>query len=247
MSDQTALAAVRTFPSEAHLSLLGTFRLEIAGDAVPLPAGPQRLLALLCLRDRMTRRQASGSLWPETTSAQALTNLRNVLWRLQRAVGGIPVVIDSGNELELGPVVRSDIAWMQAALARRGSSTPHQAPPEDDLVHLTRARAAELLADWDEEWLEEDRERIRQLRLHVLERWALYLAEHGDHGLALEAALAALRTDPLRESAHRTVIRVHLAEGNVCEAHRALARCRAVLRAELGIEPGADTCGLVQG
>ena len=239
------LAPVRELAYEARLSLLGSFRLEIAGAAVPLPAGPQRLLALLCLRDRMTRRQVSGSLWPETTTAQALTNLRNALWRLQNAVGSTPVIVDSGNELELSPAVRSDIEWMRAVLAQQGGPTPHRAPPQDDLIHLTRAQGSELLADWDEDWLEDDRERIRQLRLHVLERWALYLSDHGDHGLALEAALAAVQTDPLRESAHRTVIQVHLAEGNLCEAHRAFDRCRTVLLAELGIEPGALTSGLL--
>lgn len=246
MSNQIALAPVRVLPCEARLSLLGSFRLEIAGEPVPLAAGPQRLLALLCLRDRMTRRQVSGSLWPETSTAQALTNLRNVLWRLQNAVGPIPVVVDSGKELELGPAVRSDIAWMRAALAGpRHEPTTHRAPPHDDLLHLTSTQAGELLADWDEDWLEDDRERIRQLRLHVLEGWALHLARKGDHGLALEAALAAVRTDPLRETAHRTVIEVHLAEGNLGEARRAFERCRAVLRAEIGIEPSARTRALV--
>jgi len=247
VSEQMTLAPVRDLPCEARLSLLGAFRLEIAGSAVALPAGPQRLLALLCLRDRMTRRQVSGSLWPETSTAQALTNLRNTLWRLQKAVGRTPVILETGNELELSPAVSSDIAWMRAVLTRQGEPTPHPAPPQDDLLHLTRAQTSELLADWDEDWLEDDRERIRQLRLHVLERWALHLADHGDHGLALEAALAAVRTDPLRESAHRAVIQVHLAEGNLCEAHRAFDKCRTVLLAELGIEPGSDTCGLFAG
>jgi DNA-binding SARP family transcriptional activator len=43
--------------------------------------------------------------------------------------------------------------------------------------------------------------------------------------------------DPLRESAHRVVARVHLAEGNVGEAIRQFERCRQVLANEFGILP----------
>ena len=41
----------------------------------------------------------------------------------------------------------------------------------------------------------------------------------------------------MRESAHASLIRVHLAEGNESEARRQLARLRQLLRVELGLEP----------
>ena len=73
----------------------------------------------------------------------------------------------------------------------------------------------ELLPDWDDDWLEDERERLGQLHLHMLEAQADRLAADDRFGLALDVALAALRIDPFRESAHRTVIRIHLAEGNL--------------------------------
>ena len=54
---------------------------------------------------------------------------------------------------------------------------------------------------------------------------------------ALEAALSAVRAEPLRESAHRVLIRVHLAEGNRGEAIRQYELCRRLLRERLGVEP----------
>jgi DNA-binding SARP family transcriptional activator len=103
----------------------------------------------------------------------------------------------------------------------------------DSLDHANAALDSdgdgELLPDWDDGWLEADRERLRRIRLHLLEASALGLAEVGRYGLALEAALAALRMDDARESAHRALIQVHLAEGNVSEARRAYERCRVVL------------------
>ena len=103
----------------------------------------------------------------------------------------------------------------------------------------------DLLPDWDDEWLLVDRERLRQLRLHVLESLAGQLAREGRYGMALEAALAALCADAVRESAHRTVIRIHLAEGNLAEAVHAYQRCCAVLARELGTTPTSQTSGLV--
>jgi DNA-binding SARP family transcriptional activator len=53
----------------------------------------------------------------------------------------------------------------------------------------------------------------------------------------VEAGLAAVRAEPLRESAHRTLVRAHLAEGNRFEANRQYHNCRRLLQAELGLEP----------
>jgi len=41
----------------------------------------------------------------------------------------------------------------------------------------------------------------------------------------------------LRETAHYTLIEIHLAEGNRSEACRQFERCRRMLRDELGVEP----------
>ena len=46
------------------------------------------------------------------------------------------------------------------------------------------------------------------------------------HGEAVEAAYAAVRAEPLRESAHRILVRIHLAEGNVVEALRVFDQFR---------------------
>ena len=53
--------------------------------------------------------------------------------------------------------------------------------------------------------------------------------------------MAALRIDILRESAHRIVIRIHMAEGNIAEARRAYDRCYQLLVQDLGLEPTAAT------
>ncbi|GAB3936269.1 hypothetical protein GCM10027614_12500 [Micromonospora vulcania] len=90
-----------------------------------------------------------------------------------------------------------------------------------------------------------DRERLRQLRLHMLERVAGQHLVAGRHGEALEAALEAMAAEPLRETPHRLVVRIHLAEGNAFEAVHAFYVYRDLLRRELRVEPSPAMSALL--
>ncbi len=82
-----------------------------------------------------------------------------------------------------------------------------------------------------------EREAHRQRRLHGLERATVALCAWGRYPQALAAGLAAVSAEPLRETAHRCVIGVHLAEGNAAEALRQYEEYRRLLARDLGIGP----------
>ena len=84
-----------------------------------------------------------------------------------------------------------------------------------------------------------------ELRLHALETLAVRLADAGRFASAVEAALAAVRAEPLRESANRCLVTVHLAEGNSMEALRAYETFRQALSADLGMQPSIRMSVLV--
>ncbi|WP_231851838.1 AfsR/SARP family transcriptional regulator [Modestobacter italicus] len=130
-------------------------------------------------------------------------------------------------------------AWARRAIA----------PPGDDAEIAVPAAAlgGDLLPGWYDDWVLVERERLHQLRLHALEATAARLAVHGRHWEALQAAYAAVRAEPLRESAHRTIVRVHLAEGNLAEAARAYELFRSLVESELGVLPTPRMTRLVQG
>jgi DNA-binding SARP family transcriptional activator len=83
------------------------------------------------------------------------------------------------------------------------------------------------------------------MRLRSLECLAEVWIAQGDAALAARDAAEAIEIDPYRESAHRLLIRAHLAAGDRGAAARALEACRRVLEEELGVTPGADTLDLV--
>lgn len=159
-------------------------------------------------------------------------------------------------------------AWASTVLTGRSAQRPDaerypdqvrhsdQARHPDQIRHRDQADEAEpsgspwwnqprpalhgdLLPDWDEEWILLDRERFRQLRLHALEAQCERLSSAGRYGEALEAGLAALDAEPLRDSARRAVVRVHVREGNVVEALRAYRAYERLLESELGLRPSS--------
>lgn len=220
--------------TEIRVSLAGAFELSRNGETIDLATPAQRVLAFLALHEQPVRRtHVAGVLWLDSNQERAAGSLRSALWRIRQCCDSI--VESTHRGLRLSPAVcvdvRETILW-----ARRVGDAAHQID-DDDVGHAFTG--GELLADWYDDWVLLERERLRQLRLHASEVLTQRLVTVGRYADAMEVALAALRSEPLRESAHRAVISVHLAEGNRSEALRQFRHYRELLRAQLGLEPSA--------
>jgi DNA-binding SARP family transcriptional activator len=214
------------------LWLLGQFRLEFGAEPVDLCRNAQRLLAFVGLRGRVSRTVLAGILWPEVTEEHARGSLRTALWKLPR--GDQPLVQGCGDWLVASDSMQVDVhTFTETAL---GVVQGYGSPVSGHLA-LGLVGAEDLLPGWDEDWVQLEREHLRQLRLHALDALAEALVRQGKPALALEAAWASVRTEPLRESAHRVVVSVHLAEGNLSEALHHYQAFRQLLNEELGVEP----------
>jgi DNA-binding SARP family transcriptional activator len=208
---------------------------------VDLPSGGQRLIALLALHARPLQRMfVAGTLWPDAPEDKARGRLRSALWRLHQP--GLALVDSRGAQLGLSSLARVDVTELLTVAHRLGAGQP-----VEDLEGLPARFELELLPDWYDDWLIEWRERWRQVRLHALECLARRLVNAGAYHQAVEAGLAAVRAEPLRESAHRAVIQVHIAEGNHVEAVRQYQRYRDLLESELGIDPSPLMAALMGG
>ncbi len=219
-------------PSDLRLTLFGCWRLLRDGQAVAVPWRSRRLVALLALGGQQPRPYLAGVLWPDVPEKQAQASLRSAFSRLRRHAPGL-IQHDHG-ELRLADAVTVDVTEFHE-FARRVFSGDARAAVAS--VSQPTVTGGELLPGWYDDWVIVERERVHQLRLHVLEAIASHLVERGAYAHALEAALTAVGIDPLRESAQRTLLEVHLAEGNTVEALRQYERFRAMLRTELGVEP----------
>jgi len=228
-------------PGRASLSLLHAFELRCDGRLVNLPRSAQRLLAFVALHEHPLQRvYVAGTLWIDATDDRAGASLRSSLWRLNRP--GHLLVEATSTHLRLAPDVDVDLRRALAVAHRLLDGSADAA----DLDAGEEVLRGELLPDWYDEWLLFERERFRQVSLHALEAVAERLVHAGEVARALEAALSAVRSEPLRESAHRVLIRVHLAEGNRIEALRQYELCRRLLRDRLGVEPSSQLDELLE-
>ena len=235
----TPLVPQRAGASTAtRLFLLDGFRLVHDGKSADVPRGLQRILAVLGLHPGSTRTYLAGLLWPDAPEERALSRFRTGLWRLRKY--SCCGVLTSGDCVRLDPAIVVDADdLVKAAADVSAGGDPHAA-----FATLTAGRD-DLLPGWYDEWVLPERERLRQLRLHSLERIARAHVRNGDFGEALQASLEALRAEPLRETPHRLVVQIHLAEGNVFEALQAYYSYRDLMRRDLQIEPSSAMGDLV--
>lgn len=234
-------------PASVLVRLLSGFELVVDGAPVDVPSSAQRVVAYLALQARPQQRSTvASSLWLDLTDARAAANLRAALWRLDDVRDR--VVEARADRLGLTPGVDVDVA--DAVIAARGllDAASHDSGPPEHLgpcaVQLDLL-SRDLLPDWDEDWILFERERLRQLRIHAMEAMSSALRLGGRHAEAVEAGLAAVEADPLRESAQRVLIEAHLAEGNLGEARRQFDSFRCLLAHELGVEPSPRLSALV--
>jgi DNA-binding SARP family transcriptional activator len=222
-----------------QVRMLGCFSVTAAARPVNLSTTGARLVAFLGLHGPGARSYVAGTLWPEVSEARAHANLRTTLWRA--SLRGRGLLSCDGDAVRLAPAVDTDTDDLAAvAHLLLGGHLPARPP----LPLL--ASGGMLLPGWYDEWVFAARERIRLLHEEALECLAgIHLARR-DYGRALEPALLATELEPLRETAHRLLVQIHLARGNVVEAQRVFERYRLRLASELGLRPSAEMCDLAE-
>ena len=188
---------------------------------LPLAARDAALLAWLAIEGPTPRVRLAALLWPDSAPEAARNALRQRLFQLRKQLG---------RELTTGPIVLAladgighDLADADTVLG----SDPHDHGPEF-AAWLARQRGLRL-------------ERARQRLIEVADA-----AEQArDWGTALDATQRLLALDPLREDAHRRLMRVHYLAGDRAAALQAFDACERTLKDEVGTQPDADTMALL--
>ena len=153
-------------PAPFHVSLLGTFEVSREGRTLPaLPAGSQRLLGFLALRQQsITRTLAAGTLWPEATDSRAHASLRSAILRLTRLFEEAITV--TFHELRLADEIVVDVLQARALAYRLLDENATLGPADLDARSIS-ALSSDLLPDWYDDWALAEAESWRQLRLPV--------------------------------------------------------------------------------
>lgn len=224
------------------LRLLGSF--EIAGFKLPTRKG-EALLGYLAVDAGTLRRRDTlmALLWGDRSDRQARHSLSQTLFSVRKALG------DRGDAL----VVDGDCVMLSAAdCAVDARSFETMAAGSDCAAWREAARLyrGELLQGLHlrepgfQEWVTGERGRFQEAAVGVFSRLVERHEADGEPDAAIRSALRLIALDPLRESAHRALMRLYAAQGETAAALRQYEHCAALLERELGVEPEAETRGL---
>jgi DNA-binding SARP family transcriptional activator len=244
--------------SVLNIRLLDNFHLDFAGEPITSAnsAPIKSLLAYLLLhRDSPQSRQyLAYRLWPDSTEAQARTNLRRELHLLRRALPHTDTFLHVDAKFlqwRSDAPYTLDVADFEAAVSQVEQCVdraPEGAKAVGDGVALRamleKAVAlypGDLLPSCYDDWIVLERERLSQVFAGLLEKLIELLERQGDYPLAIRYAQRLRRYDPLHEATYRHLMRLYALNGDRARALRVYHTCVTTLRRELGVDPTLAT------
>jgi DNA-binding SARP family transcriptional activator len=228
-----------------RLTLFGGFEARFeAGPPVRLSRKKsEALLAYLALHagQVQARDKLAALLWGDVPDRRARHSLRQALTDLRRATmrRGLPLLVEHGDAVAVDAnAVDVDVLRFERLL---GDGRP---PALEQAVALYRGPVLEGLAITErpfEEWLRAERERLHDRAVESLARLLAHQGRVGPVDEAVRTATRLLSLDPVQESVHRTVMRLHTRQGRLGAALRQYQLCVGALERELGVGPEAET------
>ncbi len=214
----------------------GVLRCTVGGAARAIPTGlPAQLLScVIAHAGRVHAEIVTEDLWPDAEPGSGQTQLRKVLSRLKKGVEregeSIELVAREGDALVLHPDVVVDAFEFEsdarAALTARD--------PVLGQAALARCRAEFLPADAFADWAVGPRERLRRLRIRLIEMLANDAAARGDFPNSLMNYDALLELEPDDEERYVAPAKLLVAIGRPAAALGYLRRAERAV-GELGL------------
>lgn len=218
-------------------------------DEEQLPTGsPQQraLLAALLLRSgrTATATELIDAVWGESSPSQALAAIRTYASRLRKALGEDVLRSEAGGYAVHANALDLDEAERLVAESGRAR--------EAGDLHRARAACEEALALWDGEPLAQvpgpfarnQRARLEEWRLQILESRFFMDLEQGSHAEAVSELTALTAAHPLRERLRELLMIALYRSGRQAEALAVYADTRKLLTEELGVDPRPELARL---
>jgi len=229
-----------------RVAILGERALTGGATAGALSPRAMALLGYLVLQvgRPQPRARLAALFWPDSSDAQALTNLRRELHAVRRALGEQGGLVVTARELcwvpsedvsvdLLGFIREEGLAW--GAMRR--------SQPQAALAHADRALAdctGELLPGLYDDWLTDAREDLQRRCVRLCDLICEVRQSLGDPAGALDAARRRIKLEPLDERGYRQLMEIQLRTGDRGGALTTYHRCAEILEREMQLSPGPE-------
>ena len=234
-----------------RICLLGESRFSYGGELLtkvnkqPLL---QELVAYLLLNRAtpQSREHISFLFWPDSREDRARTNLRSALHQLRLALPDAEsfLIIERQTlQWRLDASYALDVAEFEELItsANRLTSEHNPAAARKALEKALATYSGDLLPGCYDDWIREDRDRLRVAYSKALDQLIQLLEEHGDYAGAIRYAQRRLRDDGESEYCHRHLMRLFALNNERAHALRIYYDCVSMLQREFAIEPDTET------
>ncbi|MBW3553716.1 MAG: hypothetical protein KY466_09400 [Gemmatimonadetes bacterium] len=226
-----------------HFRLLGAVDLRTADGAevTSVLRQPKRLalftyLTLASANGFQRRDSLLALFWPELDDSRARAALSRALYRLRDGLGDRAIISRGNGELRIdSQVVRCDALDFQAAMADERLEEAVRLYQGPLLPGFHAGAAAEL-----EGWFSDERDRLARLYAEARQSLARQCETAGDSPGAVDHWRAVANLDPYESATALRLVQALERAGKRAEALRRAASHATLLKAELGVEPGAD-------
>ncbi|MCS0600399.1 NB-ARC domain-containing protein [Streptomyces sp. LP11] len=243
---------------------MGTYRFSVLGglsvrrgtDALDVGAPQQQaMLAVLLLSRNRTAGadELLDALWGDRPPGRPVNTVRTYAWRWRRLLEPDPaspaVLVSCGDGYRLAVPAESVDALTAERLACEAGDALRTDDRDAARSLLTRALdlwTGEPLRGIPGPFAERHRQRLRALRLDLLERRLTLDLRDGRGESCVPELTELVDADPLRERFHALLMSALGQAGRRADALTAFRRARQVLAEELGVEPGAELVALHQ-
>lgn len=237
-SDASGVGGER--PARLEVRLLGGVEVILDGrrlrafNALRL----QRFLALIALRSGPQQRsRLAFELWPDSDERQARTNLRKLLHDLRHALPAADEFVEVDSET---------VRWIATGPSNVDVLRFHDAVAVGDLELAARLYSGDLLPACYDDWVLDERAKLRAEAHRTLVRLTREAAARRDHTSAIELAQRIIDLEPTDEAAAQAQMEAHLALGDRAAALRAYHRYAEALERDLAVAPGDAIAAIYQ-
>jgi len=209
----------------------------------------EHLIAYLALHPGIPvkRQFLAFLLWPDSNEAQALANLRKIIFTLRHDLPDINALLSIGyDSIAIAASLHLDVHTFNSLIASADKAL-HNGEVSSALQALAQAvqiYQGDLLPECYDEWVIIEREILAQKYLQALTR----LAELYDHQADLPNAVLTLKLllarDPLQELAYQRLMTLYAKLQDRMAALQTYHTCATILQRELGISPSSKTQAL---
>ena len=197
----------------------------------------------------IARNELTAAIWPdEATQGDGsldplLSKLRSVLRSAGFAASDTGIHVSSG----LVSLQLPASAWIDIEAAGNALDEAEGALRRGDSGAWGLANTAAIISkrpflpDVEAPWIAAQRSALRAQQLRALQCLVTISSGNDEPLLAIQHAREMVELDPFRETSYQLLMKMHATGGDRAEALRVFARCRELLREELGVSPSPQT------